>query len=596
MTDTQTKQAPKGNDKKMIARLWRDYLSKQKGTLILAVFFMAVLGATQGSYVWLVTRIGDFAENLSAADGAQEGTIQFALLVAPLVMGLTTLSGISMYAQSILTNKVALSTIRDLQVDMFENAQRSDYALFSRQDGGSLVSRFINDVTILTAALLRTLTNLGRDLLTIFSVIAVMVWTDPLLTLLVLVIYPLILLPVISLSKTLRGNSSEAQAQVGIVTSQLTEAFAGARMVKTYGLEDMQDARMHETFSERLSLYLKLVTNQARISPMMEAIGGVAIIGVILAGTWQVLSGTSSGWDVAGVFGGLVILAPRFRALGTLNNVIQEGLAALSRMFELIDEQPTIVDAADAKPIELRGGEVVFDNVSFAYEDGTQALRNVSLTVGAGETVALVGPSGGGKSTIINLLPRLYDVSAGSVSIDGQDVRNVTMKSLRENMALVSQDVTLFDDTIGANIAFGKPGASQDEIVAAAKAAAAHDFIIAQTGGYDSPAGASGGNLSGGQKQRIALARAILRDAPILLLDEATSALDAESESKVQSALETLTQGRTTLVIAHRLSTVRRADKIIVLDNGQVAESGKHDALMKQDGLYAKLRDLQFRE
>lgn len=586
----------KGKDREMIARLWRNYLSKHKGTLALAVLFMAVLACTQAAYVWLVSRIGEFAEGLGAAGGAQEGTIKFAILLAPLVLGLTAVSGISMFIQAVLTNKVALSTIRDLQVDMFKTTQRADFALFARKDGGNLVSRFINDVTILTGALLRTLTNLGRDVLTIITVVSVMIYTDIVLTALVLVIYPMVLAPVISLSRTLRGNSSAAQEQVGIVTSQLTEAFSGARMVKTYGLEDMQDNRLHKTFTERLNLYLKLVTNQARISPLMEAIGGIAIIGVILAGTWRVLSGASTGWDVAAIFGGVIMLAPRFRALGTLNNVIQEGLAALSRIFELIDEQKAIVDAPDAKPLALNGGEVTFDDVSFTYEDGTQALSGVTFTAKAGQTVALVGPSGGGKSTIINLLPRLYDIAGGSVRVDGQDVREVTMKSLREAMALVSQDVTLFNDTIRANIAFGKPSATDEEIIAAAKSAAAHDFILGQPKGYESSAGAGGGNLSGGQRQRIALARAILRDAPILLLDEATSALDAESESKVQAALDTLAENRTTLVIAHRLSTVRRADMIFVLDEGKVVEAGKHDALMAKNGLYAKLRDLQFSE
>lgn len=580
----------------MISRLWRDYVSNHKATLFLAFFFMAVLAGTQASYVWLVTQIGDFAEGLDTAKNATEGTMEFAVKVAPLVIGITALAGASMYVQSILTNKVALSTIRDLQVDMFKKTQRADYALFSRQASGSLVSRFINDVTILTNALLRTLTNLGRDLLTIIAVIAVMVWKDPILSGLVLIIYPLILIPLISLSRTLRGNSFDAQAQVGIVTSQLTESFTGARMVKTYGLEDDQDQRLHKTFTERLRLYLKLVTNQARVDPMMEVIGGLAIVGVIIAGTWRVLSGASTGWDVAGVFGGLVILAPRFRALGTLNNVIQEGLAALSRMFDLIDEQPKITNSPDARALIISGGSVKLDAVTFTYADGTQALSGVTLEAKPGQTIALVGPSGGGKSTIINLIPRLYDASSGSVSIDGQDVRDVTLESLRDNLALVSQDVTLFDDTVASNIRFGKLSASQEEIEDAAKAAAAHDFILALPQGYDTRVGEGGNSLSGGQRQRIALARAMLRDAPILLLDEATSALDAESEAQVQDALDRLSEGRTTIVIAHRLSTVRKADKIFVLENGEIVESGKHASLMKKDGLYAKLRRLQFSE
>lgn len=580
----------------MVMRFWREYLSRKKGTLLLAFLFMAILAGTQAAYVWLVTQMGNYTESLAISPDAENGTMAFAFKIAPMIFSITVFAGISMYIQSILTNKVALSTIRDLQSDMFAKTQRADFAVLSSRAGGSLVSRFINDVTILTGALLRTMTNLGRYLLTCISVIAVMFWTDPVLSGIILVIYPMVLFPLVALSRTLRGNSTAAQSQVGIVTSKLTEAFGGARMVKTYGLEDMQDKKLQKTFTDRFKLYLKLVTNQARVDPIMEIVGGLAIVGVILAGTWRVLSGASTAWDVAGVFGGLVILTPRLRALGTLNNVIQEGLAALSRMFELIDETPKIVDRADAKPLNIQSGEVVFDNVSFTYADGTRALGGISLTAKPGQTIALVGPSGGGKSTIINLIPRLYDTTGGSVSIDGQDVRGVTTASLRAAMALVSQDVTLFDDTIRANIAFGRPDASDADIIEAAKAANAHDFIDILPEGYNSPAGQGGSNFSGGQRQRIALARAILRDAPILLLDEATSALDAESESKVQTALDNLSKTRTTIVIAHRLSTVRGADMIYVLDNGKIVENGKHDALMANGGLYAKLRDLQFSE
>jgi len=297
---------------------------------------------------------------------------------------------------------------------------------------------------------------------------------------------------------------------------------------------------------------------------------------------------------IAGLLTAIVAMAPRVRALGTLNNVVQEGLAALHRVFEVIDQQPSITEKIDAIALNDIQGHVRFENVSFSYEDGTQALINLNLEAEPGQTIALVGPSGGGKSTILNLLSRLYDVKDGHIRIDDHDVRDVTLSSLRNSMALVSQDITVFDDTILANIGFGDQSASQHEIEAAAKAAAAHDFILEQPEGYQSRVGEDGGKLSGGQRQRITLARAMLRDAPILLLDEATSALDAESEAKVQSALDRLTKGRTVFVIAHRLSTVRNADKIYVLDQGQVIESGTHTSLLKKKGMYAKLSELQF--
>ena len=291
---------------------------------------------------------------------------------------------------------------------------------------------------------------------------------------------------------------------------------------------------------------------------------------------------------------GLLILSPKLRALGTLNNVVQEGLAAVTRIFDVIDETPTITEAPNATELESPKAHVTFEDVSFTYADGTAALRDISLEAKPGETVALVGPSGGGKSTIINLLPRLFDVTSGQLSIDGIDVKNISLDSLRGSMALVSQDVTLFNDSIAANIKFGKAEATRGDIEAAAKAADAHDFITTLPDGYDTVLGEDGAGLSGGQKQRLSIARAILRDAPILLLDEATSALDAESESKVQSALDKLSKGRTTLVIAHRLSTVQKADRIYVLDKGQIVETGTHESLSKKHGgVYAKLRELQ---
>ncbi len=578
----------------MIARLWRGYVSKHIGTLLLAVFFMFILAATQAAYVYLISQVGEFLKALGAPGSAEDKTLSVAVKVAPLVIGLTVTAAIAMFVQAILTNKVALSTIRDLQIDMFSSAQRADYALFTREGSGGLVSRFINDVTILTGALLRTITNLGRDVFTVIGVLAVMLYTDWLLTILILGILIVIILPLVTLSRTLRGNSTDAQSQVGTITEQLSESFGGARLVKTYGLEDDQDTRLEKSFTERFRLYLKLVTNQARVDPMMEVIGGIAIVSVIIAGTWRVASGAIDGYGVASILAGLVVLTPKLRALGTLNNVIQEGLAALSRIFELIDQKPTIIDAPNAAALNVSKGNVEFTDVGFAYENGDgPALSDISLSAKGGQTIAFVGPSGGGKSTLLNLLPRLFDAASGEIAVDGQNIRGVTLSSLRENMALVSQDVTLFDDTVAANIGFGRKGASEDEIAAAAKQAAAHDFITALPQGYHTKVGPGGARLSGGQRQRIAIARAILRDAPILLLDEATSALDAQSEAQIQEALERLSKGRTSFVIAHRLSTVRGADQIIVLDNGRIAERGTHDSLIAAGGLYAQLAALQ---
>ena len=329
------------------------------------------------------------------------------------------------------------------------------------------------------------------------------------------------------------------------------------------------------------------------MDPILEIAGGVAIAGILGFSAWRISSGSVTLGDLLGFITMIGVAAPELRALGTLNAVAQEGAAAADRVYEILDAAPRVADVPGAEILAANNAEVMFDDVTFSYPDGSPALNGLSFTAAPGETVALVGPSGAGKSTVFNLLLRLYDARSGSVSINGTDVRDVTAASLRANMALVAQDAALFDDTIGANIALGKIGANAEDIQASAEAASAHEFITQLPGEYSASCGEMGRNLSGGQRQRVALARAILRGAPILLLDEATSALDAESEAKVQAALETFTQGRTTLVIAHRLSTVRAADKIVVIEEGRAVEQGTHDELMAAGGTYSKLAKLQ---
>ena len=328
------------------------------------------------------------------------------------------------------------------------------------------------------------------------------------------------------------------------------------------------------------------MTQQARVDPILEIVGGLAIAAVVIFGVWQFGTGTATGGQIASVLGGLMILAPRLRALGTLNNVIQEGLSSVARIFDVIDTQPKLLDAPDAKALEVTMGQIEIEDIHFTYPDGTSALKGLSLIAKAGKTTALVGPSGGGKSTLMHLIPRLYDLEAGHIKIDGQNISDVTQTSLRAQIAVVSQDTTLFHDTIAANIGLGDLSADRDAIIAAAKSADAHDFIARLPDGYDTKLGEDGAGLSGGQKQRLSIARAILRDAPILLLDEATSALDTESEAKVQTALDRLSQGRTTLVIAHRLGTIKNADMIYVIEDGAVSESGTDAKLRKAKGIY----------
>ncbi|MEE9273526.1 MAG: ABC transporter ATP-binding protein [Robiginitomaculum sp.] len=583
----------KDNDKRLIGRLWKEFVRPYLGTLILAFIFMIIVAAATASYTWLLKII---VENM-ASEGLENATNKaqnFVRLVVPAVIGLTVISGLSLFVQTILSNKVALNIVGDLQKSMFRKLQRTDYAKLSANSVGIYVSHFTNDVNLIAQGLLRTMNNLGRDLLTLIFLIGAMFYYNWQLSLIILLVYPLAILPIIKISKRIRGTSHEAQMQMGKINALLHENLSGTRMVRTYGLEKPEDKKLGKAFDERIRLYLKLVTNQARVDPIMEVLAGVAIAGVLAFGVYQMASGATTGGQLVAVLTALGLAAPKARALGTLNSVVQEAIAALRRIFTVLDEPIIIKDAPNAKPLTSSEGRVTFSDVHFTYEGGTKALRGIDLNIKPGETIALVGPSGGGKSTILNLIPRLYDTSKGRIEIDGQDIRSLTLENLRAHIALVSQDVTLFDDTITANIGFGKAGASQSEIEKAAKNASAHNFIVSLPNGYDTLAGEAGGKLSGGQKQRIALARAMLKNAPILLLDEATSALDAESEAKVQTALSHLTKGRTVFVIAHRLSTVKNADRIFVLDEGNIIESGTHASLIKQNGLYAKLCDLQF--
>ena len=580
-------------DRQRIKRLWRDYIWPQKGKLFVAFLFMALLAAATAAYTFVVGHIVDEANDLTKGVDAVTNAKKYAYAILPVLLGITALSGISNYIQRILSNSIALNAVGKMQKQMFKAAHERDYASFASEPTGNLISKFTNDVTVISNALIRTMSNLVAALLTVIFTIGSMLYINWQLSL-VMTVFLLAFWPIIAISQRMRGNAKDVQQHVGTITSELKESFTGARMVKAYGLEANENKRLGKSFDERIRLFMKLVTEQARVDPILEILGGLAIAGVVIFGVYQVTNNTATAGSIGAVLTGLLILSPKLRALGTLNNVVQEGLSALARIFNVIDEQPTITEATNAVELSAPKGHVIFENVAFTYADGTEALKGVSLEAKPGETIALVGPSGGGKSTIINLLPRLFDASSGRILIDGMDIKDISLDSLRNAMALVSQDVTLFNDGIAANIGFGHHSASVDDIVEAAKAADAHDFISQLPEGYGTILGEDGAGLSGGQKQRLSIARAILRDAPILLLDEATSALDAESESKVQAALDRLSKGRTTIVIAHRLSTVQKADRIYVLDKGKIVETGTHKSLSKKrGGIYAKLRELQ---
>jgi subfamily B ATP-binding cassette protein MsbA len=401
-------------------------------------------------------------------------------------------------------------------------------------------------------------------------------------------------IPITTLGRRLRKVTANTQSQTGAFMTLVEQCLSGIRLVKAYRMEGYEAARASSLTTTIRDLIIKAERVKALASPLMETLGGVAVTIVIVYGGWRVINGNTSAGAFFSFITALLSAYRPMKALANANAAVNEGMAGAQRLFAVLDTKSSIIEKPNAVLLPVTRGEIRFDNVAFSYDADVEALRGVTFTALAGKTTALVGASGAGKTTILNLIPRFYDVTAGAITIDGHNVADVTMTSLRDSIALVSQDVVLFDDTVRANIRYGRPGASDAEIEDAARAAGAESFIAALPSGYDTLVGERGQALSGGQRQRIAIARALLKNAPILLLDEATSALDSETERQVQTALERLKQGRTTLVIAHRLSTVASADQICVIDQGRVVETGDHRSLMSGSGAYARLHALQF--
>ncbi|MGY6532230.1 ABC transporter ATP-binding protein [Glycocaulis sp.] len=555
--------------------------------LVWGLFLSAITAAAVSGYA-LVIR--DMTNLMEARDAS-------VIWLAPaLILPLVIVRSGSLYLQTLATNRLALSVMRDLQTAMYARLMEADFARLQGEAAGSLVSRFTNDITTLRESLVRAANNLTRDTLQVIGGVAVMIWLDWVLALLLLLVLPVAGAPVLHIGRIIRKRSLRVMSQMGNVTSFLEETLSGARLIKTFSLESYASKRSKTAFAERFRLLQAMVRDRSKIEPLMEIAGGVALAGIFAVAGWRMATGDSDVGRFLGVIAALLIVSPALRALGSLAGAIQEGMGVLERVFNLLDEDPRLTETAGAKPLKAKGGAVALKTVRFAYDAEKTALDGVDMDVPAGKTVALVGPSGSGKTSVLNLIARLYDPQAGRVEIDGQDIAKATLASVRGSVALVSQDITLFDDTIAANIGFGALDADHAAIEAAAKAADAHDFIASLPGGYEFRAGPRGNQLSGGQRQRIAIARAILKDAPILLLDEATSALDAQSEARVQAALDRLSEGRTTLVIAHRLFTVRRADWIYVMNEGRVVEQGRHDDLVAAGGLYADLCRIQFRD
>jgi subfamily B ATP-binding cassette protein MsbA len=563
----------------LLFRLWREHLVHHKFRLLLVLALTLLMAGATALYPVAINHAFDMFTD-------HDRRILYQIPI--LVMILTSLKAIAQYFQSVQVQQIVLLVIRELQGRMFAHLTHADLARLEREAPAQLAAHFTTDAATIREALTKAVNGLA-DIVTVIGLVGSMIYLNWVLSLIAAALYPLAVVPIERIGRRVRKASGGMQESVGETAALLNESFAQARTVRAYRLEEMESRRAEASFAKLYKSLLRMTKSRSRVEPVLEVLGGAAVAAVIGFEGWRAAVSNHALGDFTGFVAALLIAARPLRALGSLNAALQEGLAGMIRVFAIIDEKATIADRPDSIALPTGLGHVVFENVHFVYPDGREALRGLSFEALPGTTVALVGPSGGGKSTALALLPRLQDSTSGSVRIDGVDVKAVTLASLRDAIAYVGQDALLFDDTVAANIAMGRAGAGKAEIEAAAEAAAAARFIAGLPLGYDTVVGPGGQRLSGGQRQRISLARALLREPRILLLDEATSALDTESEAAVQIALATLRKGRTTIIVAHRLSTVRDADLVVALANGQTNESGTHAALLEKAGLYARL-------
>jgi ATP-binding cassette, subfamily B, bacterial MsbA len=570
----------------LMGRLWRENIRGYVGWIALAIACMVIMAAANAFSAYMMRPIVD--EVFVTKNQAMLWPVGLVVIITFLCKGTAN------YSQSMLMNFVGLKIIADTQNKMFAHLAAMDISFFHNNPTGTLISRFSIDVHQMKVTVSNGLTGIGRDLMSLIGLVGVMFYQDWELAAVSFFIFPIAVFPIVRIGRRMRKVTANTQEELGLFMTILNQTFQGIRIVKAYGMELYESGRVAGSIERIRTLNMKAARTRELSRPIMETLGGAAIFVVIIYGGGRVIEGVTTAGAFFSFITALLMAYEPMKRLANLNSSIQEGLASAQRIFTVLDRVSAIRDREGASKLENVSGGIQLKNVSFSYNEEIRALEELSINVPAGNTVALVGASGGGKSTILNLIPRFYDVNAGRVEIDGVDVRDVTLESLFGNVALVSQEVTLFDDTVRANIAYGRGGASDEEIIDAARHAAAHDFIEDLPDGYDTVVGEQGIRLSGGQRQRLAIARAMLKNAPILLLDEATSALDTESERHVQSALGQLMSGRTTLVIAHRLSTVVDADNIYVIDKGRVIEQGTHDELLTKGGAYKNLYELQF--
>lgn len=521
---------------------------------------------------------------------------KFMLTVIPVVvMGLGVIKGFFTFGEGYLMNYVGQRVVANLRERLYNHLQTLSLSFFDRTPTGVLMARITNDVNSIQGAVSNAVTGMIKDIFTAVGLIGVVFYRDWFLALVAILVFPLAVYPFVRFSRTLRKISKRTLETIAYISTFLQETIVGHRIVKAFNMETYENRRFRDANERYFKYLMKRVTIRALSNPIMEWLAYIGIGAFIWVGGYRVISGAMTVGDFFSFMAAMALMYDPMRGISKVNLVIQEGVVAARRVFAILDLKPEVTDAPDAQVLPPFSEKIGYRDISFRYAD-EMVLRDINFTIKRGEKVALVGSSGAGKTTLVNLLPRFYDVTEGAILIDEMDIRHATLQSLRNQIGVVSQQTLLFNDTVRNNIAYGRPDISEAEVIKAAQMADAHDFILKLPQGYDTIIGEQGIILSGGQRQRISIARALLKNAPILILDEATSSLDTESEREVQAALDRLMEKRTVLVIAHRLSTVRNVDRILVLSEGRIIEEGVHRELMAMGGEYKKLYKLQFQD
>ncbi len=579
-------------DKEILHRLYT-ILKPHQNKLLLSMFMMICFALSTGAQAWLVKDVLDKI--------FMEKNTFFLKMIPLLVVFLFFFKGCFYYTYTILLEQVGQSVVRDFRVKIFNHLHRQSLSFFNHMPTGTVMSRIINDVSLVQQAVSNALVGVIRDFFQMVILLGVIFYMNWQLAMLTFIVLPVAAYPIVRFGSLFRKLSTKTQEETASISNIIHETITGNRIVKAFSKEEYEGARFTKQADNLLAITMKNAKYRCLQHPLMEFIGGVAIAVIIWFGGSQVIEGKATPGTFFAFLTALIAAYDPIKGVTKVNAIMQQGLAATARIFAVLDIEPEIADTPGAVTLPPFSKEICFHHLTFSYKNEEKekeetVLKDLTLNVPAGQALAIVGPSGGGKTTLTNLIPRFLDIErgCGSITIDGHDIRDVTMHSLRSQISVVSQQTILFNDTVRNNIAYSDHDADDAAVTAAAKAAFAHDFIMALPNGYDTIIGEAGARLSGGEKQRISIARALLKDAPILILDEATSALDTESEREVQRALENLMKNRTTFVIAHRLSTIKNADRIIVIQNGEIVEEGTHDTLLKQRGMYQQLYNIQY--